>query len=60
MDVGKEYLVVYKDDRGVTRTKVLKFVKADSFLYHFYNPWKNLEEGIKRDNVFRYEEAVSK
>ena len=52
-----EMLVVYKDDKNVSKTKLLIPISRNSTHFLFINPKSNKLEMILRNNVIRMEET---
>lgn len=58
MENGKKYLVIYRDDLGSERHKVLVFIEEGETHFVFTNPDKsNKEEGVRKDLVTRWQEV---
>lgn len=55
--VGKNYLVVYVDDTGRSRSKKLHFVGKDNVNYYFINPKSGKCEILPIKVVTRMEEV---
>ena len=56
-DIGKLFLVVYKDDQERIRTKKLIFKKQEYELLWFYNPLTQLTESLPTKSIERMQEV---
>lgn len=52
----KLFLVIYKDDLGITKTKKLYFKSQDNNLAVFYNRNKEIIEVINTQSIIRMQE----
>lgn len=53
---GKQFLVIYKDDKGKTRTKILILTGVDNSMFYFTNPKDKKSEILPKKAIKRMAE----
>lgn len=53
---GKQFLVIYKDDKGKIRTKILILIGSDNTVFYFTNPKDNKSEILPKKAIKRMAE----